>query len=329
MHIVIADDYQRCVRELQCFSLLSGHEITVYETAAKDKAELIERLSPADIIVVVRERITLDEEVIAALPRLQHIALVGRHTKTIDFEACTRHGVIVTNGVFASPIAPAELTMALILASRRNVVTEATRMRAGQWPSTFSYRLDGSTLGIYGFGVIGERVARACAALGMKILIWGGEGSQSRARAAGYEIAEDRASFFKRADVLSLHLRYGPSTKGAVTLHDLRLMKTSSLFVNTARAELVEPDALVTALREGRPGAAAVDVYEVEPVLNGDHPLLKMENVICTPHLGWADKETFELYYGEAFEQVRNFANGGPLRVVNTEVERQTVPANK
>ncbi|MDS1139594.1 D-2-hydroxyacid dehydrogenase family protein [Pusillimonas sp. SM2304] len=329
MHIVIADDYQRCVRELECFSLLAGHDITVYETAAKDKAELIKRLSAAEILVVVRERITLDEEVIAALPRLQHIALVGRHTKTIDFEACTRHGIVVTNGVFASPIAPAELTMALILASRRNVVLEANRMRAGEWPSTFSYRLDGSTLGIYGLGVIGERVARACAALGMNILVWGGEGSQTRAKAAGYEIAESRESFFKRADVLSIHLRYGPSTKGAVKLDDLRLMKPSSLFVNTARAELIEPDALVTALREGRPGSAAVDVYEVEPVLNGDHPLLKMDNVICMPHLGWADKETFELYYGEAFEQVRNFATDGPLRIVNKDVTRRAVSAKK
>lgn len=329
MHIVIADDYQRCARELDCFALLAGHDVTVYETAARDKAELIKRLSTADILVVVRERITLDEEVIAALPRLQHIALVGRHTKTIDFDACTRHGIVVTNGVFASPIAPAELTMALILAARRNIVLEANRMRAGEWPSTFSYRLDGSTLGIYGFGVIGARVATACAALGMKILIWGGEGSQSRARAAGYEIAESRESFFRRADVLSLHLRYGPASKGAVRLEDLRLMKPSSLLVNTARAELIEPDALVTALREGRPGSAAVDVYEVEPVLNGDHPLLKMDNVVCVPHLGWADKETFELYYGEAFEQVRNFATGGPLRIVNTDVVRRAIPATK
>ncbi len=323
MNIVIADDYQRCVRDLDCYPLLAGHEVTVYETAAKDKAELIQRLSSADIVVVVRERITLDAEVISALPRLKQIALVGRHSKTIDFAACTAHGIVVTNGVFASPIAPAELTMSLILASRRNVVVEATRMKAGEWPKTFSYRLDGSTLGIYGFGVIGERVARACAALGMKVLIWGGEGSQTRGAAAGYEIAKSREDFFRRADVLSLHLRYSDRTKYAVKRADLAMMKKSALLVNTARAELIEEGALVAALNAGSPGFAAVDVYEVEPVLNGDHPLLKMENVICLPHLGWADRETFELYFGEAFEQVRNFATGGPLRMVNPEVVRR------
>lgn len=325
MNIVIADDYQRCVRDLACFSLLDGHSVKSYETAAESREELIARLSDADIVVIVRERVALDADIINSLPRLKHVALVGRHSKAIDYAACTRRGIVVTNGVFASPIAPAELTMALILASRRNVVIEATRMKEGKWPKTFSYRLDSSTLGIFGFGVIGERVARAASALGMKVLVWGGEGSRGRGAAAGYELAASREEFFRRADVLSLHLRYGPTIKGAVTKADLDLMKPSALLVNTARAELIEAGALVQALKDGRPGFAAVDVYEVEPVINGDHPLLKMENVLCLPHLGWADKETFELYFGEAFEQVRNFATGGPLRLVNPKVVRAPV----
>ena len=320
MNIVIADDYQNCLRQLDCFSLLEGHSVTIHQTPPENRAAYVERLRDADVLVVVRERAYVDAELLAALPRLKQVALVGRHSRYIDYPACTRHGVAVTHGVFASPIAPAELTVALILASRRHVVFEANRMRAGQWPATFSSRLDGSTLGIYGLGVIGTRVARACAALGMKILVWGGEGSAQRAQEQGYEMALSKQDLFARADVLSIHLRYSDRSARAVTRADLDLMKPSALFVNTARAELVESDALEQALLAGRPGFAAVDVYENEPVMNGEHPLLKMDNVVCMPHLGWADRETFELYFGEAFEQVRLFATGGALRLANPEV---------
>lgn len=320
MHIVIADDYQNCVRQLDCFAQLDGHQVTVYQAPPADRADYIERLRDADVLVVVRERAHVDAQLLEALPRLKQVALVGRHSRYIDYAACTRHGVAVTHGQFASPIAPAELTMALILASRRQVVFESNRMRAGQWPATFSSRLDGATLGIYGLGVIGTRVARACAALGMKILVWGGEGSTQRAREQGYEMALSKQDLFARADVFSLHLRYSERSARSVTRADLDAMKPSALFVNTARAELVESGALEAALAAGRPGFAAVDVYENEPIMNGDHPLLKMDNVICMPHLGWADRETFELYFGEAFEQVRLFATGGPLRLANPEV---------
>ncbi len=320
MNIVVADDYQCCVRQLACFSKLRGHTVTIYETAAADRQELLERWTQADILVVVRERVAVDAELLESLPRLKHIALVGRHSKSIDYDACTRKGIAVTNGVFASPIAPAELTMALILSSRRNVVTEANRMKAGLWPSTFSYRLDGSVLGIFGFGVIAERVARAASGLGMRVLVWGREGSRERGAAAGYEIAQSQEDLFRRSDVLSLHLRYSPQTAGAVTPADLACMKPSALLVNTARAELIESGALEHALAQGRPGFAAVDVYEHEPVMNGEHPLLKLDNALCLPHLGWADRETFELYFGEAFEQVRLFAEGGELRLVNPNV---------
>ena len=327
MNIVIADDYQKCVRDLACFSQLDGHDVSVFETPATDSHELAERLKDADVIVVVRERIAIDNDLLAALPRLKMVALVGRHTKMIDFAACTARGIPVTHGVFASPIAPAELTMALVMASRRNVVLEANRMKAGQWPATFSYRLGGSTYGIYGFGVIGALVARAAAGLDMKVLIWGGEGSRERAAAAGYEIAASKEDLFRRADVLSLHLRYSARTAGAVTQADLDLMKPSALFVNTARAELVAPEALLGALKAGRPGFAAVDVYEAEPILNGDHPFLQMHNVLCLPHLGWADQETFELYFGESFEQVQAFIAGNELRLTNPGVVYEKSPS--
>ena len=320
MNVVIADDYQDCVHKLDCFSLLDGLQVTSHQVPAADRTEYLARLKDADVLVVVRERVQVDAELLAQLPRLKQVALVGRHSRYIDYAACTRHGVAVTHGVFASPIAPAELTLALILASRRHVVFESNRMRAGQWPATFSSRLDGSTLGIYGLGVIGTRVARACAALGMKVLVWGGEGSRERALAAGYEMAQSKQDLFARADVLSLHLRYSERSARSVTRADLVLMKPTALFVNTARAELVESGALEEALGAGRPGFAGVDVYENEPVMNGEHPLLKMDNVICMPHVGWADRETFELYFGEAFEQVRLFATGGELRLVNPDV---------
>ncbi len=320
MNIVIADDYQRCMKQLDCFHLLDGHDVTIYETPAATREELVQRLSHADVLVAVRERVSVDEELLSALPRLKQVALVGRHSRFIDAAACTRHGVAVTHGVFASPIAPAELTVALILASRRNVVLESTRMKRGEWPATFSYRLDGSTLGIYGLGVVGSRVARAAEGLGMKVLVWGGDGSRERASSAGYEFARSKEDLFTRSDVLSVHLRFSARSAGAVTLADLQLMKPSALFVNTARAELVQSGALEQALEGGRPGFAAVDVYEHEPILNGDHPLLRMDNVVCMPHLGWADRETFELYFGEAFEQVRLFAKGGEMRLTNPEV---------
>ncbi|CAN5447523.1 D-2-hydroxyacid dehydrogenase family protein [soil metagenome] len=320
MNIVIADDYQDCIRTLDCFSLLDGHPVTVYNTAARTRQELIERLLPADVLIVVRERIEIDAALLEALPRLKLISLVGRHSRRIDFAACTARNIGVTHGVSSSPTAPAELTMALMFASRRNVVTEAVRMQTGLWPKTLSHRLAGSTFAIFGFGVIAQRVAPVAKAAGMQVLVWGRKGSLERAAAAGYETAASKADLFTRADVLSVHLRFNDQTVGAITAADLALMKPTALFINTARAELVETDALENALNAGRPGFAAVDVLENEPTFDGDHPLLRMENVICMPHLGWTDHETFGLYFGEAFEQVRRYAAGEPLTLHNPEV---------
>ncbi len=315
MKIVIPDDYQDIIHRLDAFKLLAGHEVTRYRVPARDLDELVERLKPAEIVVEIRERIAFSRALIERLPNLKLIALVGSRSQAIDYAAAKDHQVLVSAGKSGSPEAPAELAIALMLASRRNVVVEAPRMRAGEWPSTLSYRLRGSTLGIFGLGHIGKMVAEAGRGLGMNVLVWGREHSLAEARAAGYEMAANKEDLFERADVLQLLVRLSRDTRGIVTQADLERMKPTALFVNVARAELIEKGALVAALERGRPGFAAVDVYEEEPIIGGDHPLLKMPNVLCTPHLGWAEWDTFELYFRECFEQIVNYAAGQPMRL--------------
>jgi len=320
MNIVIPDDYQDMVDRLPCFRMLSGHTVIRYRTPARDFEHLVERLAPADVIVAIRERVEFTRDLIARLPRLRMIALVGRNATTIDYQACTDHGVLVATGKSNSPASPAELTVALMMAARRNIVVEAERMRRGEWPNTLSHRLRGSTLGILGLGNIGTLVAEAGAGLGMKILAWGQARTAAKAAERGWGVAESKQHLFEQSDVLSLHVRLRPDTAGIVGPEDLARMKPTALLVNTSRAELVAPGALLAALQAGRPGYAAVDVYEQEPIVNGDHPFLKMPNVVCTPHLGWAEWENFELYFSEAFEQIVAFATGGPLRLANPDV---------
>jgi len=315
MKIVIPDDYQDTIHKLDAFKLLAGHEVTRYRTPARDLDELVERLKPAECVVEIRERIDFSRALIERLPNLRLIALVGSRSRAIDYEAAKDHQVLVSMGKSGSPEAPAELAVALMLAARRNVVVEAPRMQRGGWPTTLSYRLRGSTLGIFGLGKIGQLVAAAGFGLGMKVLVWGRERSLAEARTAGYETAASKAELFERADVLQLLVRLTPETRGIVTAEDLARMKPTALFVNVARAQLIETGALVAALERGRPGFAAVDVYDEEPIVGGNHPLLKMPNVLCTPHLGWAEWDTFELYFRECFEQIVNYAEGKPLRL--------------
>jgi D-3-phosphoglycerate dehydrogenase len=283
-------------------------------------AELVARLREADVVVAIRERVAFPRALLQQLPKLRLIALVGRNSQVIDFAACTELGIPVATGRSNSPVAPAELTLALILASRRNIALEAERMRHGDWPCTLSHRLRGSTLGIFGLGHIGQLVAEGGRGLGMDILVWGQKASLERAAAAGYTPAGNQEELFARSDVLSLHVRLTRETRGIVGPHDLARMKPTALIVNTARAELIAPGALLQALKQGRPGYAAVDVYEEEPIVNGDHPFLSMPNVLCTPHLGWAEWPNFELYFREAFEQIVAFENGAPLRLANPAV---------
>ena len=322
MNIVIPDDYQDMVDRLDCFGLIRHHQITRYREPARDLDQLAQRLADADIVVSIRERVEFSRALLERLPRLKLIALVGRNSKAIDFASCTALGIPVATGVSNSPVAPAELTLALIVASRRNVALEAERMRHGDWPCTLSHRLRGSVLGIFGLGHIGALVAEGGRGLGMNVLVWGQKASLEKAAAAGYAVATSKDELFERSDVLSLHVRLTRETTGIVGAADLAGMKPTALLVNTSRAELIAPGALLAALRNGRPGYAAVDVYEQEPIVGGEHPFLKMPNVLCTPHLGWAEWDNFELYFRECFEQIVAFAEGRPLRLANPEVER-------
>lgn len=323
MRIVIPDDYQDCLHTLNCYAALAGHEVVRYREPARDMTHFTEMLRGADALVAVRERSAFPRALLEQLPTLKLISQVGRSAQTINLEACNALGITVCSGTQASPIAPAELTWALILATRRNVVLEATRMRQGAWPSTLSHRLAGSTLGVFGLGAIGQLVARVGPAFSMRVLVWGRDGSRAAAEHLGYEFAGSRERFFAESDVISLHVRLTAQTRGMVTLTDLARMKPTSLLVNTSRAGLIAPGALEAGLRAGRPGFAAVDVYEQEPVLAGNHPLLAMPNVVCMPHLAWADRETFELYFGEAFRNVADFFNGRAVNVVNQPVRQR------
>jgi len=321
MKIVIPDDYQNLVDQLPSYKLIAHHDVTRYREPARDLDQLVERLKDAEVVVSIRERVEFSRALLERLPKLRLIALVGRNSHMIDFPACTELGIPVATGQSNSPTAPAELTVALIVAARRNVALEAERMKKGEWPCTLSHRLRGSILGIYGLGHIGQLVAEAGKGMGMKILVLGQKTSAEKAKELGYEVAASKADFFERSDVLSLHVRLRPDTTGIVGPEDLARMKPTALLVNTGRAELIQPGALLEALKKGRPGYAAVDVYEKEPIVNGDHPFLKMPNVLCTPHLGWAEWDNFELYFREMFEQIVAYEKGEPLRLANPQVK--------
>jgi D-3-phosphoglycerate dehydrogenase len=303
MRIVIPDDYQDAVRHLRCFSKLDGHEVTIFNDTVKDTDALVERFRDADALVLIRERTSIDDALLSRLPRLRLISQTGRGTAHIDIDACTRHGVIVKTGT-GSPYAPAELTWALVLAATRRIPQEVARLRSGEWQGSVGTLLRGRTLGIWGFGKIGTLVAGYGRAFGMKVLVWGREGSLSRATAEGYTTASSKEQLFDESDVLSLHMRLTGETRGIARASDLARMKPTSLLVNTSRAELIEPQALIDALRAGRPGFAAVDVYEEEPILGASHPLLALGNAVCTPHLGYVERDSYEMYFGEAFENV-------------------------
>ena len=311
MHVVIPDDYQDAVRHLACFAKLSGHRVTIYNDTVKETPALVRRFADADALVLIRERTTIEEGLLAQLPRLKLISQTGRGTAHIDVAACERRGVVVSVGA-GSPHAPAELTWALVLAAMRRVPLEAARLRAGVWQTTIGTALRKRTLGIWGYGKIGTLVAGYGKAFAMNVLVWGRSGSLERAARDGHAIAANARDLFERSDVLSLHLRLTAETRGIVTAEHLALMKPDALVVNTSRAELIAPGALVAALRAGRPGFAAVDVYEEEPILGAAHPLLAMDNVVATPHLGYVERDSYEMYFGEAFDNVNAFAAGTP-----------------
>ncbi len=315
MIIVIPDDYQDAVRTLDCFGKLSDHTVVIYNTTAENNDILADRLDDADALVLIRERTSVTEELLNRLPNLKFIAQTGRGVPHIALDACTRRGIPVSVGS-GSPYSTAELTWGLVLAAMRRIPQEVAALKSGKWQaSPLGVGLYGRTLGIFGYGKIGSVVAGYGRAFGMKVLAWGRDGSLARAKADGYDVAASQRDLFARADVLCIHVKMVDDTAGIVTADDLAAMKPTALIVNTSRAALIAPGALENALRAGRPGYAAIDVYEDEPV--HDHPLLHMDNVICTPHLGYVEKDNYEQYFGIAFDQVLAFAAGTPSGVIN------------
>jgi D-3-phosphoglycerate dehydrogenase len=320
MNIAILDDYQDAVRTLECFNKLAGHSVTIHHDTLADEVALARRLAETEAVVLIRERTRLPGTLLERLPRLKIVSQTGHAGGGhIDVETCTRRGIIVCQGS-GSPVAPAELTFGLILAAMRHIALEDRRLREGRWQTTLGRALKGLTLGIYGYGKIGALVAGYGKAFGMRVTAFGREASARRALADGVEVVASRERLFAESDVLSLHLRLSPETRGIVTREDLARMKPDALLVNTSRAELIGPRALEAALVAGRPGFAAVDVFESEPVLGGDHQLLKMDNVTVTPHLGYVEKSNYEAYFGTAFDNILAIAAGKPVNVVNPEV---------
>ncbi len=318
--IAIPDDYQQLIATLDCYALLQGNDVRVFRGPAASEDELVKQLHDAQVIVPIRERTRFGRDLLERLPRLRHIAQTGRSTHHIDVAACSAQGIAVSAGAHASPHTIAEHTWALILASLRDIPAQVLHMRRGEWLGRLSRGLHGKTLGVHGFGKIGSLVAHTGRSFGMRVIAWGGDASRRHALDAGCEFATGKQQLYAESDVLSLNLRLTADTRHAITAADLAQMKPDALLVNTARADVIAPGALVAALENGRPGYAAVDVYEHEPVLYGDHPLLKMDHVLCTPHSAWIEKGMFESYFGEAFNNVVRFARGESVNLVNPAV---------
>ena len=327
MNIIILDDYQDAVRKLRCAAQLEAYNAKVFTNTVKGIGQLSVRLRDAEVLVLIRERTHFPRALLEKLPKLRLIAQTGRVGSHIDLATCTRLGIAVADGG-GSPVAAAELTWALTMAAMRRLPQYIGNLKHGAWqqsglkaasmPTNFGLGLvlKGRALGIWGYGRIGQLVAGYGRAFGMQVQVWGSEASRLKARADGYQAAASRDEFFETCDVLSIHLRLTDTTRAIVRLEDLARMKPTALFVNTSRAELVEDNALVSALNKGRPGLTAVDVFETEPILQG-HPLLRLENAICTPHIGYVEQDSYEQYFGAAFENVINFIHNQPSNIVN------------
>jgi D-3-phosphoglycerate dehydrogenase len=329
MNIIILDDYQDAVRKLKCAAQLEPYNAKVFTNTVKGIGQLSVRLRDAEVLVLIRERTQFPRALLEKLPKLKLISQTGRVGPHIDVEACTRLGIAVAEGV-GSPVAPAELTWALVMAAMRRLPQYIGNLKHGAWqqsglktasvPPNFAIGmvLAGKTLGIWGYGKIGRLVAGYGVAFGMQVQVWGSDEARARAVADGHAAAASCETFFETCDVLSLHLRLSERTRGIVRLDALSRMKPTALLVNTSRAELLEDNALVAALNRGRPGMAAVDVFESEPILQG-HPLLRLENAVCTPHIGYVEQDNYELYFGAAFANVINFIRNEPSHLVNPE----------
>lgn len=328
MKVIISDDYQDCVRTLDCYARLSTQfDVEIHNDTLESVDEQAKRFADADALLLIRERTPVTAELLARLPKLKFISQTGRAANHVDLGACTALGIPVSAEGSATTAA-AELTWALVMASMRKVHVEASRLKAGLWQGHLGIGLKGRTLGIAGYGKIGSVVGGYGRAFGMRVVALDDhETSRASALADGIESERDRQKFFAQADVVCCHLRLLPATRGSITLQDLSAMKPTALFVNTSRSEVIAPGALETAVKAGRPGFAAVDVYEHEPIYGADHPLIKLDNVLATPHIGYVEKDTYEHYFGIAIDQMLAWREGKPINVLNPQAVESAAAA--
>ncbi|MEC9152409.1 MAG: D-2-hydroxyacid dehydrogenase family protein [Pseudomonadota bacterium] len=321
MKVTILDDYHDTLRTLPCFAKLNGYDVTIWNDHLQDVDGLVDRLEETEALVLIRERTNIRTPLLERLPKLRLISQRSVYPH-IDINTCTRLGIIVSSNQHADTPshATAELTWGLVLTALREIPQQMASLKAGNWQTNVGRSVRGKTLGIYGWGRIGKVVASYGDTFGMNVLVWASEAGRERARTDGRITAVSKGAFFERCDVLSLHMRLYDSTRAIITAADLACMKPTSLLVNTSRAPLIESRALEAALLAGRPGMAAVDVYEEEPITKDGHPLLRMPNVICTPHIGYVTREEYELQFTDIFDQIKAYAGGNPINVVNPDV---------
>ena len=321
MKISILDDYFDTLRHLPCFKKIAEHDVTIWNDHVQDRDVLAERLKDTEVLVLIRERTQIRADL---LERLSNLKIISQRSvyPHIDVDACTRLGIILSSNQHTGTpsFATAELTWGLVLAAMRQIPQQMASLKSGNWQMGVGSTLAGRTLGVVGYGRIGRTVANYGRAFGMKILIWASEASRSQAEVDGFNVAKDKAAFFEECDILSLHLRLYDTTRGIVTAEDLARMQPKALLVNTSRAGLIEPNALVKALHAGRPGMAAVDVYENEPQNDINDPLTTMDNVICTPHIGYVTEDEFDVQFSDVFDQIVAYNSGKPIHVINPEV---------
>jgi D-3-phosphoglycerate dehydrogenase len=316
MHIVISDDHQDCIRHLSCFEKLKGHTVEIFNNSVSGTDALVERYKNAEAIVLIRERTVITRELLDRLPKLKVISQTGKMAGHVDLQACKDKGIVVMDGR-GSGAATAELNMLLILAALRRLVEEVARLKNGQWQGYLGDQLSGKVLGVYGYGRIGAQVCHLGKAFGAKPLVWGRESSLQKATTEGFAVASSKEDFFRTSDIVCLQLRLNDETRHIVSAQDLAMMKPTSLLVNASRAELIEPGALEAGLKQGRPAYAAIDTYESEPILGADHPLLHLPNCLCTPHIGFVERENYEAYFGIAFDNINTYLAGSPQNCVS------------
>lgn len=319
MKITILDDYQNCIKDLKCFDLIKDFDVQITTTTEKNTDKLAEILSETELLVLIRERTSISAELLEKLPKLQLISQTGKISNHLDLATCSAYNVAVAEGI-GSPIAPAELTWNLIMNTVRQLPQAIDGMKKGKWQINLGETVFGKKLGIWGYGKIGQKIAQYAKVFGAEVVIWGSENARQKAIDDGFTAANSKEDFFKTIDIFTTHLRLNEMTKGIIKEEDINSMKSGAAFINTARAELVEENALINVLKSGKDIKVGVDVYEEEPIYDLNYPLLQFPNVICVPHLGYVEKDSYELYFSKAFENVVNYINGQPTNIANPEI---------